>query len=181
MSPLVVSATVCLISLAACSATAAAFSSPHHHHGTYDALKFERDGSMSEVRIEKNELLHRSGMLPRDLIAIESAREATIEPRARCVIVSLSHVRAIVFADHLLLFNPGSPDVRRLAADLKEILAYAHRLRAGEETCGDRWPRSRGGPVWPGAPVNRGGCLPICGWVCAHAANRFDRAGRRCE
>jgi len=88
------------------------------HHAVWRQRKKERRKLQAELR----------GILQsRDLRQIHPTTKPrpVILVRRHVIIVSLAHLRAVIFADHMLLFNPNDQSVRQSARSIEERLIAA--------------------------------------------------------
>ncbi len=91
-----------------------------------DAFRFSENGEYVQTTFNLSSLKE---VHARDLIAIDDSEirrsGPVILPRKECIIISISHIKAIIFADHLLLLDAHRPLVRIFAESLR------HHLKIG--------------------------------------------------
>eukprot|EP00897_Mesotaenium_endlicherianum_P005637 jgi/Mesen1/5100/ME000253S04214 len=89
------------------------------------------------VALRKAELSAETGLALRDLRAIDSSfhnQVPTILARQRAIVVNLGHVKALLAADRVLLFNVGADRIRcKLVPNLQRRLARALQDAAARE------------------------------------------------
>ena len=97
-----------------------------------DVFKFSPDGRYARESLPLVQVLDTCGLHARDLLSLERQNVATIQPRSKAIVLALSHVRAVIQADELLVFNPDRPAVLDFAKGMSEYLALCEDMQ--EET-----------------------------------------------
>uniref|UniRef100_A0A060TAN8 Magnesium transporter n=1 Tax=Blastobotrys adeninivorans TaxID=409370 RepID=A0A060TAN8_BLAAD len=100
---------------------------------------FDPEGNVRVVsgEFKRSELLSKHGLLPRDLRKLDTSI-STIVPsilvRTNSVLVNLLHIKALIKADHVLLFDAyGSTDSKTQSMFMYDL---GHKLRHGTQTMG---------------------------------------------
>jgi len=105
---------------------------PRHNRGKreLDAFRFAENGEYVQTKFNLSSLKE---VHARDLIAIDDSEirrsGPVILPRKECIIVSISHVKAIILSDQLLLLDAHRPLVRAFAEFLRAHLKSTFPLR----------------------------------------------------
>lgn len=100
-----------------------------------DVLKFASDGAYSSVLyplshlqgVHARDLLNLDLFKPsRDILGFRPRQLPAILPRDNCIIISISHIKAIILHDHVLLLDSQRPVVKHFADFLKNFLQKVH-------------------------------------------------------
>ena len=94
-----------------------------------DVFKFTPDGNYARESLPLVQVLDTCGLHARDLLSLERQNVATIHPRAKAIVLALSHVRAVIQADELLVFNPDRPAVLDFVKGMSEYLAVCEDMQ----------------------------------------------------
>ena len=76
-----------------------------------------------------HDILASYNLQARDLLSLERQNIASIQPRNSALVLSLSHVRAVVSRDSVLVFNPDRPAVLDFVQGLSEYLALCAAMQ----------------------------------------------------
>ena len=91
-----------------------------------DFFQFSANGEYARQNMTLDQVLETYKLQARDLLSLERQNIATIQPRNSALVLSLSHVRAVISRDSVLVFNPSRPAVLDFAHGLSEYLAMCH-------------------------------------------------------
>ena len=88
-----------------------------------ELFKFSMRGDYSRISMKMPEMLRACSLSPRDVLALETWRTVPIvQPLNESIVLSISHVRAVIKKDELFILNPERPLVLQFAQDLSEFL-----------------------------------------------------------
>jgi hypothetical protein len=93
-----------------------------------DFFEFTTTGEYERKQLTLHNVLESYSLQARDLLSLERQNVATIQPRNSALVLSLSHVRAVVSRDSVLVFNPSRPAVLDFAQGLSEYLTVCHTM-----------------------------------------------------
>jgi hypothetical protein len=99
-----------------------------------DFFSFNKSGEYTRERMTLHDVLESYNLQARDLLSLERQNIASIQPRNSAVVLSLSHVRAVVSRDSVLVFNPDRPAVLDFVQGLSEYLALCAEMKRESET-----------------------------------------------
>jgi hypothetical protein len=113
------------------------------HRTTLDVFRISRSGTMRQESVSTDELL-KGSLLARDIIGLgagnasrltSSQQAPSIMPRDDAIIVTLSHLKSVIYHDHVLLFNcHRSPAmVKHSAMLLANFLRQEWDITQGQE------------------------------------------------
>ena len=88
-----------------------------------ELFKFSTRGDYSRISMKMPEMLRACSLSPRDVLALNTWRTVPIvQPLNESIVLSISHVRAVIKKDELFILNPERPLVLQFAQDLSEFL-----------------------------------------------------------
>ena len=101
-----------------------------------DYFTFDLNGDYVREQATLHDVLDKYSLQARDLLSLERQNIASLQPRNAALVVSLSHVSAVVSRDSVLIFNPDRTAVLDFAQGLSEYLRLCTEMQ-----------RSPAGPV----------------------------------
>ena len=90
---------------------------------------FNNTGEYTRESMTLHDVLDSYNLQARDLLSLERQNIASIQPRNSALVLSLSHVRAVVSRDSVLVFNPERPAVLDFVQGLSEYLALCSEMQ----------------------------------------------------
>lgn len=95
----------------------------------FDVTVVTVDGTMTRQRLTAAQIKQTSGVHVRDLLAVDTASPRvtpSILPRRDCIVMTMSHVRALVLCDRIMLFGTERAGSQALASEMADYLS-THR------------------------------------------------------
>jgi magnesium transporter len=98
---------------------------------TYDAIRFDNAGHREAIKISVPDLLkeyslHGRDILPLELASLENRSGApSILPRSQAIVLAVSHFRAVIDHEHVLLFHPEGLGVQLSQDSMAQFLQEA--------------------------------------------------------
>ena len=94
-----------------------------------DYFTFDLNGDYVREQATLHDVLDKYSLQARDLLSLERQNIASLQPRNAALVVSLSHVSAVVSRDSVLIFNPDRPAVLDFAQGLSEYLRLCTEMQ----------------------------------------------------